>query len=176
MWEDLSRRVASDLRGVVRYRALNYEARRRDDVEGLHSGADERNAVADAIITQLRYPSVENSYKAGKLLAQMRVFEEAWILARADDSAAKSGVIVSIQRNGETATCEDVVWCIRYLEETVAGRLSSEWRAPNDGDGATRCRGVAPTPRRRARAGSATCVRRSGRSTGSRPPGGCPRR
>jgi hypothetical protein len=126
MWEDVSERVGNDLRGIIRYQALDYEARVRDDVKRLYSEADERNVVDDTIITQLRYPSVESSYRAGTLLAQMRVFEVAWILSWADESSTKSGVIVSIQRNGECATFEDVEWCIQYLDETVAGGLRSE--------------------------------------------------
>ena len=123
MWEDVSARVGDDLRVVMRYEATEFEARMRDDVCEMYSAEEDQTAVDDTIVTQLRLAETERAFKAGSLRAVVRVFDDAWGMSRPDSLAAKSGVFVSIQRDGGCASMADVEWCVEYLDGEVAPRL-----------------------------------------------------
>lgn len=113
VWAEVSERVGDDLRVVTRYDGGRFDTRMRDDVRRLYTAAEDQRVVDDTVVDQLRVRDVAERFRAGPLRAHVLVFEEAWILAW--PSGSKSGVIVSLQRDGGTATAADVEWCIDYL-------------------------------------------------------------
>lgn len=123
VWERVADRVGEDLRAVNRYTPTDFEAKMRPDVRALYTREEHRRIVDDTIIEQLSTPETERAFKAGELLAIVRTFEEAWIVLWSDGTGRKSGVNVSIQRDGERATMSDVEWCIEFLEDEVADRI-----------------------------------------------------
>ena len=123
IWEDVSERVGDDLRVVTWYDAGTFETRMRDDVRAMYTADEDRTIVDDTIVTQLGFLDTENAYKSGTLGGIVRIFDDAWILSWIHDRSTKSGVVVSIQRNGETASMDDVEWVVRYLDEEIAPRI-----------------------------------------------------
>lgn len=120
VWTAVSDRVGDDLRVVTHYEATDFETRMRPDVRERYTEAEDRSVVDDTIITQLAAGDAETPFETGAFYALIRVYEEAWIVSWTAELPAKSGVIVSIQRDGETATLADVEWCLEYLESEVA--------------------------------------------------------
>ncbi|WP_372912221.1 hypothetical protein [Salinigranum sp.] len=123
IWEAVSDRVGSDLRVVTCYEASTFETRMRPDVREAYSPSEDRVVVNDTIVNQLRLPETEDVFKAGPLRSLVRVFEDAWVLSWRDGGSTKSGVIVSVERDGETATMDDLDWLTRYLSSEVAPRM-----------------------------------------------------
>lgn len=123
VWEDVSDRVGDDLRVVTRYESTDFETRMRDDVREQYTAAEDRVVVDDTILTQLVVDDTGQSFETGELHGIVRIFDDAWVLAWSDRRARKSGFIVSIQRDGATASMDDVDWCVRYLEDEVAPLL-----------------------------------------------------
>ena len=123
LWEAVAERVGDDLRGVVRYAPTEFEVRLRDDVRDRYGSEDRVAVVDDTIVNQLSLANAESAYKAGRVEGFVRVFEEAWVLAWPDGSPGKSGVLVSIERTGSTASMDDVEWCLRYLDREIRPRL-----------------------------------------------------
>ena len=123
IWEDISERVGDDLRTVVRYEATSFEVRMRDDLRAKYSTDDDQAVVDTTIINQLSLAEADSGVRTEPLCALIRVFGDTWMLSRPDSPGAKSGVIVSIQRDSETTSLADVEWCIEYLDDEVAPRL-----------------------------------------------------
>lgn len=123
IWEDVSERVGDDLRVVTWYDAGTFETRMRDDIRAMYTADEDRAIVDDTIIKQLGFRDTKNAFKSGELDGVVRIFDEAWVLSWIHDRSTKSGVIVSIQRNGETASMDDLEWCVRYLDAEIAPRI-----------------------------------------------------
>ncbi len=123
VWDAVSARVGDDLRTVVRYEATSFEVRMREDLRDEYSAADDQAVVDTTIIHQLSLAEAENEVRTDPLRGLIRVFDDTWMLSRPDSFTAKSGFIVSIQRDGETSSMADVEWCIEYLDEEIAPRL-----------------------------------------------------
>ena len=123
MWESIATRVGNDLRVAMRYEATGFEARTRDDVRGTYSAEEDRAAVDDTIVAQLRLAETERTFETGSIRAVVRVFDDAWTISRPDALGAKSGLFVSIQRDGGAATMSDAARCIEYVDGEAAPRL-----------------------------------------------------
>jgi len=123
VWTDLRERVAEDLRVVTRYEAREFEIRMREDVRERYTDREDRAIVDDTIVRQLGLFDTERRFDAGELEANVNVFERAWVIAWPDHLPSKSGVIVSIQRDGDAATLADVEACLDYLDEEAGPSL-----------------------------------------------------
>lgn len=123
VWTDLHERVGGDLRAVTRYDTREFETRMREDVRERYSESEDRAIVDDTIVRQLGLFDTERRFDAGRLEANLNVFERAWVLAWPDHLPSKSGLIVSIQRDGERATIQDVENCLGYLSEEIGPTL-----------------------------------------------------
>ena len=119
VWAGLHERVGDDLRVVTRYEMMEFETRMREDVRERYTADEDRAIVDDTIVRQLGLFDTERRFEAGRLEANVSVFEQAWVIAWPDHLPGKSGVIVSIQRDGDVATIQDVEGCLRYLDEEV---------------------------------------------------------
>lgn len=119
VWEVLFEKLGDDLRGVIRFQGTEYEAELREDVRQKYSSAEDRRVVDNAIINQLATPKTEEAYKTGELDAFVNVFDEAWVIILPMTIPSKSGYIVSVQRDGGTATMDDVDWTIDRLTELL---------------------------------------------------------
>jgi hypothetical protein len=120
IWDDVTERVGDDLRVVTRYGPQEFETRMRDDVRAAYTDDEDREIVDDTIVKQLGLDDTETAFRTGRLHGVVRVFDDAWVLSWTDDLPKKSGVIVSIQRDGAAATMDDLDWCVRYLDDEIA--------------------------------------------------------
>ena len=123
IWDDVTERVGDDLRVVTRYGPQEFETRMRDDVRAEYTDDENQRVVDDTIITQLGLRDTKAAFNRRRLHGVVRVFDDAWVLSWTDDIPKKSGVLVSIQRDGTTATMDDVDWCVRYLDDEIAPLL-----------------------------------------------------
>jgi hypothetical protein len=108
---------------VTRYETRAFETRMREDVRERYTDDEDRAIVDDVIVRQLGLLDTERRFDAGRLEATVDVLERAWVIAWPDGLPSKSGFIVSVQRDGDVATVEDVEWCIQYLNEGVGPTL-----------------------------------------------------
>ena len=123
VWDDLHARIGDDLRTVVQYDASSSRVKFRSDVREQY-GQDERQRIRDdAIVQQLSVSDQESVFQVGDLRSLVRVFEEAWVLTWHEPSNTKAGFLISIQRDGDTATMDDVEDCIQYLDGEIRSRL-----------------------------------------------------
>ena len=118
VWNGLYELLDEDLRAVSRYTSRDFETRMRDDVREVVTPDELREAVDDTIIDQLNLATTESVFKAGELQANLRVFEDAWVVAWPDGLDRHSGFIVSIQRDGE-ASAAAVDRTIRWLNTEI---------------------------------------------------------
>ncbi|MDS0294037.1 hypothetical protein [Halogeometricum luteum] len=119
-WDDIGARVGGDLRVVTEYGATEHEVRMREDMRELYDSGESQSIVDDTIVHQLSGRTAEGAFKAGRLRAFVRVFDDSWVLAWTKSLPKKTGFIVSIDRGGETATMDDLEWCIDYLDAEIA--------------------------------------------------------
>jgi hypothetical protein len=124
IWDALHERLGSDLRAVVRYDATGYSSRNRADIDELYDDDEGQRIVDQSIITQLSQQDLSEHLKTGDLDAVVRVFGDAWILTWPDPLEGKSGVYVSIERGGDTASMADVEWCLQYLDEEIGPQVA----------------------------------------------------
>ncbi|PGF14643.1 hypothetical protein CP556_20640 [Natrinema sp. CBA1119] len=120
IWDDLFEQVGDDLRVVTRYKPTEFDTKMRDDVRAKYTCEEDRIVVDDTIVKQLGLDDTEEAFKTGDLHALVRVFDDAWILSWTDDLPKKSGLMISIQRDGATASMDDLEWCIQYLDTEIA--------------------------------------------------------
>ncbi|WP_299268256.1 hypothetical protein [Halorientalis sp.] len=120
VWDELYERVGDDLRTVVQYDAASSTVKFRPDVKEQYGAAERRRIRDTTIVQQLNHSDQESMFETGEMKALVRVFDEAWVLAWHDPLNAKAGFLVSIQRDGDTATMADVEYCIQYLDDEVA--------------------------------------------------------
>lgn len=111
--------MGGDLRVVTRYESLEFETRMREDVRERYTEHEDRAIVDDTIVRQLGLFDTQRRFDAGELEANVHVFERAWVVAWPDHLPGESGFIVSIQRDGDTATVADVESTLEYLDEEV---------------------------------------------------------
>jgi hypothetical protein len=123
IWDGITERVGDDLRGITRYEGTDLETRLREDVRDQYTRTEDKELVDNMIIDQLRLKETEIAFKTGQRHGLVRIFDEAWFLSWADSLEGKSGVVVSIQRNG-TESMDVLEWCIRYLNEEIDPLLS----------------------------------------------------
>ncbi|MFB6083697.1 MAG: hypothetical protein ABEJ94_05580 [Halorientalis sp.] len=71
----------------------------------------------------MSFADQESVFKTGEMKSFVRVFDEAWVLTWRDPSNVKAGFLISIQRDGDAATMDDVEYAIQYLESEVRPRL-----------------------------------------------------
>ena len=123
IWDDITERVGDDLRGITLYEGTDLETRLRKDVREQYTRTEDRELVDNMIIDQLRLEETETAFNTGQYHAFVRIFDEAWFLSWADSLESKSGVVVSIQRNG-TASMDVLEWCLQYLNDEIDPLLS----------------------------------------------------
>lgn len=123
VWNTVYEGVGEDLRVVTRYTASDFQTRMRDDVRKQYTSREDRAVVDDTIVKQLGLTDAESAFKAGKIQAFIRVFDDAYILSWPDGLPKKSGFIISVDRNGASATLADLEECIQYFENEI-GSLS----------------------------------------------------
>lgn len=124
VWDDLVERLDDDLRVVTTYDVLNHETRMREDVRERYTPEEDREVVDDTILKHLSASGSERAFKTGELHGLVRIFDDAWVLSWAAESDEKVGVIVSVDRDGDVATLDDLDWCVEYLNEAVAPELT----------------------------------------------------
>jgi hypothetical protein len=124
VWGDVFEHIDDDLRAVTRYDGLDHEMKLRDDVRTEYTRDEDRAIVDQAILSQLSLDETEGAFKTGELESVILAFEDAWILQWSDQLKTKSGLLISIQRNGERASIADIEWCIEYLNEQIAPMTS----------------------------------------------------
>lgn len=123
IWDAVSERVGDELRGVTRYNGLDFEMKLRADVRASYSNAEDRELVDEAVLSQLNLGGTEDAFKTGDLQSVIHIFEEAWVLQWPDNLTTKSGILISIQRDGTAASMADIEWCIDYLSEDVSPQI-----------------------------------------------------
>lgn len=119
VWDEMYGRVGEDLRVVTRYEAGDFETVMRDDVRRQYTEGEDQRIVDEAIVDQLSLRREEGAFKTGGLRAIVRAFDDAWVMSWPDPLDGKSGIIVSIQRDGDVATMDDVEYCIRFLDDRI---------------------------------------------------------
>lgn len=124
IWDAVSDRVGEDLRVVTRYDGSEFATRMREDVRETYSSTEDQQIVDTTVVSQLAHQEIERAHKSGDLHGVVRIFDEAWVLSWPDSIPGKSGVIVSIQRDGATASFDDVEWCLGYLDEEIGPRIA----------------------------------------------------
>jgi hypothetical protein len=100
-WDDIGARVGDDLRAVTEYRATEHEVRMREDMRELYDSGESQSIVDDTIVYQLSGRTAEGAFKAGRLRAFVRVFDDSWVLAWTKSLREKTGFIVSIDRGDD---------------------------------------------------------------------------
>ncbi|WP_136717576.1 hypothetical protein [Halorientalis salina] len=123
VWDELYDRVGADLRCVVQFEATSSEAKFRDDVREAYELSERQHILDETIVQQLSFSDQGEEFHAGQLRSFVRVFDSAWILTWRQPSDQKAGFLVSIQRDGDVATMNDVEDCIQYLNEEIRPRL-----------------------------------------------------
>ncbi|SDE79648.1 hypothetical protein [Halorientalis regularis] len=123
VWDHLHERLGEDLRTVVQYDAGSSAVTFRPDVREQYEADERQQILDDAIVQQLSFSDQGSVFKTGDLKSFVRVFEDAWVLTWRDPTNVKAGFLISIQRDGETATMADVEYCIQYLDEEIEPRL-----------------------------------------------------
>ena len=123
VWGDLHERVGDDLRTVVQYDAGSSAVKFRPDVRERYDLDEQQQILDDAIVQQLSFSDQGSVFKTGDLKSFVRVFDEAWVLTWREPSNVKAGFLISIQRDGDSATMEDVEYCIEYLDDEIEPRL-----------------------------------------------------
>lgn len=124
LWEAMVDRVGEDLRVVTRYDATDFTTKMREDVRERYDREDDRQVVDDTIVKQLSLDDTESAFDTGRLQGFVRIFEDAYVLSwTADALPKKSGVIVSIDRDGDVATLDDLEWCVQHLESEIPSRI-----------------------------------------------------
>lgn len=119
IWNGVSERFGSDLRGIIRYESTRFETKMRGDIDDSYVKSDFQDIVDKTIVDQLMQKQRDESFRAGQLNGVIRVFDEAIILAWDDGLDSKSGVMISIDRNGNHSSIDDLEWAIRYLDESI---------------------------------------------------------
>ncbi|TYT60513.1 hypothetical protein [Natrialba swarupiae] len=117
VWDAVYGRIGADLRAVIRYQPMDWDSVMRDDVRERYTHSDTQAIVDQTIVCQLSHGRQERAFESGSLNALVQVFEDAWVVSCPDSPGRKSGVLVSIERDGNAATMADVQWCIDILEE-----------------------------------------------------------
>ncbi|WP_424019055.1 hypothetical protein ACOZ4N_06175 [Halorientalis pallida] len=123
VWDHLHERIGEDLRSVVQYDAGSSAVTFRPDVREQYEQDERQQILDDAIVQQLSFSDQGSVFKTGDLKSFVRVFEDAWVLTWREPSNVKAGFLISIERDGETATMEDVEYCIQYLDEEIEPQL-----------------------------------------------------
>lgn len=118
VWEDLSDLVGEDLRVVTRYDGMDYDTVMREDVREQYAAHEDRAIIDDTVVKQIGLANTEGAFKTGRLEAVVRVFEDAWVASIPDRIGAKSGIIVSVDRDG-AATMDDVDRCVRRVRDRL---------------------------------------------------------
>ncbi|GAA0674514.1 hypothetical protein ACFQDG_13405 [Natronoarchaeum mannanilyticum] len=117
--EPIRERVGSDLRAIIAYDGREYDCTLRDDLAEQYSESEIRRIVNRSIVIQLGVRDHPSSLKTGDLDALVRTYEDAWLVGCPAPNRRKSGVLVSVARNGGDATFADVDECVRVLEDAV---------------------------------------------------------
>jgi len=111
--EHLSDRLGDALRGVVCYDSGAYDSHLRGDVRSLYSEEEIRTFVDDSIVDQLSEEEEAGLFHLGELVANIRVFEESWVVRVATTSGVKRGCLFSVEREstalGALEDCLDIV-------------------------------------------------------------------
>lgn len=92
----------------------------RDDGRESYTPEEDRELIDRPIIAQFSERAVDEQFKAGDLLAVVRVFEESWVDVWFHQHDVKHGILVPIDRNVPIATMEDNDYCIEYLADGIA--------------------------------------------------------
>jgi hypothetical protein len=127
VWEALEERFGDVVRAVVRYDGFEYDAVTRPDVRDRYTDEDARHLVNDVVVNQLILADSEESFQAGRHRAFIRVFDEVWVVIRPDDVPAKTGYLVSFDRDGGEPSF-DVGTGVEYLDELVSDGVAHEAR------------------------------------------------
>lgn len=119
VWDSIEDRFGETPRAVIRYDGLDYDAITRPDVRERYSDEDAIRLVNDVVVNQLILSDSEELYETGRYRASIRVFDEAWIITKPDDAAAKTGYVVSLDRS-EYDSPVDIGDCVQYVEELIS--------------------------------------------------------
>lgn len=76
IWEELTGRVGTDLRGVTKYDSRGYEPRMREDVLEQHMTEEDGALVDQTVVDQFSEPVLSSRFETGELGAVVRVFED----------------------------------------------------------------------------------------------------
>lgn len=117
VWNDLRERYGADLRVVIRYHPAEFETHMRDDIREQYTETELQSIVDDAIVDQLNLERTASSIKTGELHGVVRIFDSAWVLVWPDDLSAKSGFIVSLQRDRSSRGMDCIEEIDRFLTE-----------------------------------------------------------
>lgn len=124
VWNELHDRLGSDLRAVTGYDGIEFETRKRDDVQKSYTRTEDAQLIDQTVIGQLSERQMVEKFKSGDLHATIRVFDQTWVLTWLPPGDWKAGVLVSIQRDGPQATFEDLQYCIEYMESAVEPEIA----------------------------------------------------
>jgi hypothetical protein len=132
VWKTLEGRVGDRLRAVIRYDGFEYESVTRADVRERYTDDDALHLVNDIVVNQLTLADSEDLFDAGRYRAFIRVFDDAWIVTLPDDPPAKTGYVVSFDRE-EGASSVDIDAHVRALEALVSDDVAHdlEYVQPN---------------------------------------------
>lgn len=119
VWDEMYDRVGVDLRTVTGYDNIEFETRMREDVRAQYTDTDDVQIIDDTIVDQFSERRLEEKYNMGELHATVRYFDECWLVSWFYPGERKSGILVSIQRDGSEASFEDVEYCLEYLEAEI---------------------------------------------------------
>jgi hypothetical protein len=132
VWDSLEDRFGESPRAVVRYDGFDYDTITRPDVRERYSDEEAIRLVNDVVVNQLILSDSEELFEAGRYRAFVRVFDDAWIITKPDDAAAKTGYVVSPDRSQDGSSVE-IGDCVDYFEELVSADTARSTTVRSDG-------------------------------------------
>lgn len=123
VWDEIYDQAGQDLRAVVQFDATSSDSKFRDDVAEQYEMKEMQHIINDTIVQQLNVCDQEEDFHAGDLESFVRVFESSWVLTWRKPGDVKAGFLISIQRDGYTATMNDIEYCIQHLNNEIQPRI-----------------------------------------------------
>jgi hypothetical protein len=102
---------------------MDYEAHMRDDVREQYTESDVQAFVDEAIVNQLGLEPKVDAVDLGPFHGVLRIFDDAWVFIWPDRLDEKSGVLVSLQRDGSSVRIEAIEEIDTYLSEAAEPRI-----------------------------------------------------
>jgi hypothetical protein len=117
VWNALHDRFDADVRGVARYDGAEFETVLREDVRRQYSSVDRQEIVDGLLVGQISTSELASLFEIGSLAATVRVFESAYVISSTDALDRRSGILVSLDRDGTDRSGRALERTVQYLNE-----------------------------------------------------------